>query len=278
MPAELTKKLPPRYAATPLIQQYVNNIFTLLPIFEEATLYACVDAVYHLEGVAKPFDIWVVRMVLAIACLTQSEQRGDTLYSDAVGHVNAALDQAEKVLHPGFISSIQALVLLVIYATMDPHHFDSWTLIGAASRAMVDLGIHQDPSKSSSVARSKLEIRRRVYWCVYSLDRYVDVIVVVGVSHGMVADPSISGRHRWYRLAPSLSQTNRPTCTFHFTALLRHPNTHLHKVMFFCRLSTLHWTCSESVRYSLSGIWICSNLVVNRGGTRTRTFGRCTIV
>ena len=188
MPAELTKKLPPRYAATPLIQQYVNNIFTLLPIFEEATLYACVDAVYHLEGVAKPFDIWVVRMVLAIACLTQSEQRGDTLYSDAVGHVNAALEQAEKVLHPGFISSIQALVLLVIYATMDPHHFDSWTLIGAASRAMVDLGIHQDPSKSSSVARSKLEIRRRVYWCVYSLDRYVDVIVVVGVGHGMVAD------------------------------------------------------------------------------------------
>ncbi|KAK7187498.1 Zn(II)2Cys6 cluster transcripitional activator [Paraphaeosphaeria sporulosa] len=171
MPAGLTKKLPPRYAATPLIQQYVNNIFTLLPIFEEATLYACVDAVYHLEGVAKPFDIWVVRMVLAIACLSQSEQRGDTLYSDAVGHVNAALEQAEKVLHPGFISSIQALVLLVIYATMDPHHFDSWTLIGAASRAMVDLGIHQDPSKSTAIGRSKLEIRRRVYWCVYSLDR-----------------------------------------------------------------------------------------------------------
>ncbi|KAJ4351473.1 uncharacterized protein N0V89_006816 [Didymosphaeria variabile] len=171
MPAGLTKKLPPRYAATPLIQQYVNNIFTILPIFEEATLYACVDAVYHLEGVAKPFDIWVVRMVLAIACLSQSEQRGDTLYSDAVGHANAALEQAEKVLHPGFISSIQAQVLLVIYATMDPHHFDSWTLIGAASRAMVDLGIHQDPSKSTSIARPKLEIRRRVYWCVYSLDR-----------------------------------------------------------------------------------------------------------
>ncbi|KAF1964063.1 hypothetical protein BU23DRAFT_494051 [Bimuria novae-zelandiae CBS 107.79] len=176
MPAGLTKKLPPRYAATPLIQQYVNNIFTLLPIFEEATLYACVDAVYHLEGVAKPFDIWVVRMVLAIACLSQSEQRGDTLYSDAVGHVNAALDQAEKVLHPGFISSIQALVLLVIYATMDPHHFDSWTLIGAASRAMVDLGIHQDPSKSTSIARSKLEVRRRVYWCVYSLDRSTSLV------------------------------------------------------------------------------------------------------
>ena len=171
MPTGLTKALPPRFAATPLIQHYVNNIYTLLPIFEEATLYACVDSVYHLDGIGRPFDFWVVRMVLAIACLSQSEQRGDTLYSDAVGHANAALEHAEKVLHPGFITSIQALVLLVIYATMDPHHYDSWTLIGAASRAMVDLGIHHDPSRSMPLARSKLEIRRRVYWCVYSLDR-----------------------------------------------------------------------------------------------------------
>lgn len=173
MPSGLTKALPPRFAATPLIHQYVNNIFTLLPIFEEATLFACVDAVYHLDNVAAPFDHWVVRMVLAIACLSQSEQRGDTSYSDAVGHANAALEHAEKVLHPGFISSIQALILLMIYATMDPHHFDSWTLIGAASRAMVDLGIHQDPSRSTPMSRTKLEVRRRVYWCVYSLDRYV---------------------------------------------------------------------------------------------------------
>jgi hypothetical protein len=172
MPAGLTKALPPRFAATPLIQQYVNNIFTILPIFEEATLYSCVDAVYHLDNAAKPFDYWVVRMVLAIACLSQSEQRGDTAYSDAVGHANAALEHAEKVLHPGFISSVQALILLMLYATMDPHHFDSWTLIGAASRAMVDLGIHQDPSRSTPISRTKLETRRRVYWCVYSLDRY----------------------------------------------------------------------------------------------------------
>ncbi|PVI00918.1 Zn(II)2Cys6 cluster transcripitional activator [Periconia macrospinosa] len=176
MPADLTKALPPKFAATPLISHYVNTLYALLPIFEETTLYGCVDAVYHLDGIGKPFDFWVVRMVLAIACLLRSDQRGDTWYSDAVGHANAALEHAEKVLHPGFITSIQALVLLVIYATMDPHHYDSWTLIGAASRAMVDLGIHQDPSRSVSMAKSKLEIRRRVYWCVYSLDRSTSLV------------------------------------------------------------------------------------------------------
>jgi hypothetical protein len=272
MPAGLTKKLPPRYAATPLIQQYVNNIFTLLPIFEETTLYACVDAVYHLEGVAKPFDIWIVRMVLAIACLSQSEQRGDTLYSDAVGHVNAALEQAEKVLHPGFISSIQALVLLVIYATMDPHHFDSWTLIGAASRAMVDLGIHQDPSKSSPVARPKLEIRRRVYWCVYSLDRCVGVDSLVAV----VALLMLPGRLRWCRLAPSLFRMIPHTCTFRSTARPRHPDTPLRRTMSSCKPSTPPSTSSRSARSSPNGTWTCSSLAASHGTTRTHTYGRCT--
>ncbi|KAF2263314.1 hypothetical protein CC78DRAFT_283681 [Lojkania enalia] len=173
LPTGLTKALPPRFAATPLIQHYLDNIFTLLPIFEEASLYASVDAVYHPDEAASAFDHWTVRMVLAISCLSQSEQRGDTLYSDAVGHVNAALEHAEEVLHPGFISNIQALILLVEYAMMDPHHFDSWTLIGAASRAMVDLGIHHDPPRRTSVSRAKLEVRRRAYWCIYALDRWV---------------------------------------------------------------------------------------------------------
>ncbi|KAF2829019.1 hypothetical protein CC86DRAFT_287216 [Ophiobolus disseminans] len=176
LPTGLTKALPARYAANPLIQHYLNNIYTLLPVFEEATLYSSVDAIYQPGEAATSWDRWTVRMVLAIASLSQSEQRGDTFYSDAVGHVNAALENAEDVLHPGYITSIQALVLWTIYATMDPHHFDSWTLIGAASRAMVDLGIHQDPSKNVSISRAKLETRRRVYWCVYSLDRSTSLV------------------------------------------------------------------------------------------------------
>jgi len=103
----------------------------------------------------------------------QSRQRGDAMYTDAIGHVCTALEVADSVLHPGSIWSIQAMLLLVQFSMLDPAHFDSWTLIGAASRAMVDLGLHQDPSKSSKTAKKKLELRRRVYHIVYCLDRYV---------------------------------------------------------------------------------------------------------
>jgi hypothetical protein len=172
LPVGIIKELPPRHAAMGLIQHYINHVQIFLPILDEASFYPSVDNVYHSDQrMAAPFDHWIVRLVLAIATAAQSQQRGDTHYSDAVGHICAAIGYAEEVLHPGSIGSIQAMLLLVLYAMLDPNHFDSWTLVGAASRAAIDLGMHQDPAKSANTPRAKLELRRRVFYCIYALDR-----------------------------------------------------------------------------------------------------------
>ncbi|KAK3725174.1 hypothetical protein LTR37_000685 [Vermiconidia calcicola] len=177
LPQGTTKALPPRHEATTLIQHYLNNIFVLLPLFDEATFYASVDNVYSKNTrQADPFDHWIVRMVLAIGSASMSQQRGDPHYMNGIGHVCAALDHAEAVLHPGNISGVQALLLLTKYAMLDPHHFDSWSLIGAASRAMADLGLHHDPPKGTAMPRGKLELRRRVFHSIYVLDRSTSLV------------------------------------------------------------------------------------------------------
>lgn len=63
------------------------------------------------------------------------------------------------------------MLLLVVYSIRDPHHFDSWYLVGAAARMMVDLGLHQDPPKSIKMTDAQLNLRRRIYYSVYALDR-----------------------------------------------------------------------------------------------------------
>lgn len=177
LPQGTTKQMPQRHVAMQLVQHYLNNVFQLIPAFDEATFYASVDSVYHRDpDKAQPIDHWMVRMVLAIASASLSERSGDQNYLEGIGHVCAALEYSEEVLYPGAISSVQALVLLVEYAMLDPHHFDSWSLIGAASRAMVDLGLHQDPPKGASMSKGKLELRRRVFWCVYALDRSTSLV------------------------------------------------------------------------------------------------------
>jgi hypothetical protein len=174
LPTGMRKALPSRTDTLPLVNAYVENCLALQPVFLESEIYSSLERIYNTtENAATAFDHWTIRMLLAIVCGMQSKQRGDTLYSDAVGHICEALIVAEQVLHPGSMKSIQAMLLLVNYSMIDPAHFDSWTLVGAASRAMVDLGLHQDPSKSWNTPRAKLELRRRVYHSVYGLDRYV---------------------------------------------------------------------------------------------------------
>lgn len=177
LPQGTTKELPPWHVASQLVEYYFNNFFQLVPVFDKASFYASVNNVYRGgPDQAEPIDHWMLRMVLAISSATLSERSGDQNYLEGIGHVCAALEHSEAVLHPGAISSVQALVLLVEYAMLDPHHFDSWSLIGAASRAMIDLGLHQDPPKGTAMSKHKLELRRRVFWCVYCFDRSTSLV------------------------------------------------------------------------------------------------------
>jgi hypothetical protein len=201
LPTGLSKMLPLRHDATTLIQHYLNNIFVLLPVFDEASFYASVDNVYA-KGYqqADPLDYWMVRMVLAIASASMSQQRGDAHYMDGIAHVCAAMDHAASVLHPGNISGVQALILLAQYAMLDPHHFDSWSLIGAASRAMTDLGLHQDPPKGTAMPRGKLELRRKVFHCVYALDRSTSLVQTRAFS---LSDDSVKVKIPYHKQANS---------------------------------------------------------------------------
>ena len=172
MPTFKINLLPQRLAMTPLIEHYLEHFHTLYPFLTETKLFTAVNDVCWDNGrFASPINHWTTRMVLAIALASMSRKRGDTYYQDAVRHVAAALDNIESVVQPGSVIGIQAMLLLVLYAMLDPHHFNSWYLVGLASRAMVDIGLHQDRPKELRLADADRDIARRVYASIYSLDR-----------------------------------------------------------------------------------------------------------
>lgn len=171
MPKATGTMLPPRHTITPLIQYFLSNVFALYPFLSESGIFAALDAQRDGGLYATAMDHWTVRMVIAISLASLSRKRGDGCYSNAVLHAAEAFEHVEKVLQPGSIAGIQVLLLSVIYAMLDPHHFNSWYLIGIASRVMVDLGLHQDPPEELPVQNSQLEKRRLVYHSVYALDR-----------------------------------------------------------------------------------------------------------
>lgn len=171
MPKAKPDHLPSRPAAMALVQYYLDNVHALYPAFPDTILFTTLDAIYHGVRPISEFEYWLLYMVLGIGAIGQSRSRKDAYYKDGVAWVARALLYADQVLVPGFVTQMQALVLLVQYSMLDPLHFDSWQLIGFACRAVVDLGYHQDPPKESEPDKQTLDQRRKLFWCIYSLDR-----------------------------------------------------------------------------------------------------------
>ena len=174
LPQSTPTSLPPRSQAQGLVQYYMANIYTLFPSFSETALLTILDDVYQQdERVIKDSDYWLLYMVLAIGSTAQSQRVHDESYMNGIDFISKALEYADRALSPGYVTQIQSLLLLTQYSMLDPAHFDAWHLIGFTARSIVDLGLHQDPPMSSVADKASLDMRRRIFYCAYALDRFV---------------------------------------------------------------------------------------------------------
>ncbi|KAL4862047.1 hypothetical protein BDV12DRAFT_179375 [Aspergillus spectabilis] len=172
IPRLTPQPLPSRSEITPLAQHYFDTFYVQLPFFHETSFWTSVDTVYQ-NGAhfAKPFDNWFLRMVLATAYAAESRAFNDRNHIMALSLVSEALQYAEDVLRPGTLVGIQAIMLLAQYSLVDPKHFRTWYLVGMAARVLVDLGLHQDHHAEAVPSVEQQDLRRRVFHCLYSLDR-----------------------------------------------------------------------------------------------------------
>lgn len=172
VPQPQTTTLPSQLTAKGLAQYYKTNILPLYPVFPSSSLDALVGALY--EESPRPIrssEYWLFWMVLAIGSAAQSRSKRDESYANAVEFAARALPHADRALMSGYVTQLQSLLLLTQYSMLVPAHFDSWNLIGFTCRAVVDLGLHQDPPNTQQSDLEALDARRRTFYCAYALDR-----------------------------------------------------------------------------------------------------------
>jgi hypothetical protein len=130
--------------------------------------------------------------------LSRSQQcQPEEYHSSAIVHLESFLSTtAASEGHGGGLEELQAVLLLAGLALLRPVAPGLWYIIGVALRLSVDLGLHvedSDPdldtldikmeadgaSKSTRLGRRQWtrDLRRRLWWSVYSLDRLVSVCV-----------------------------------------------------------------------------------------------------
>lgn len=172
VPPSSTSRLPPIETARAIAQFYMTNIYPLYPAFPASSVSELLDGLYaDKAGGFSPHEAWQLWMVLAIGSTAQSRSMDDEYRANGLEFVRRALAEAEGALKPGFVGQIQSLLLLTQYSMLDPAHFDSWHLIGFTCRAVIDLGLHHDLPNLQFPGG--LDARRRLFYCVYALDRWV---------------------------------------------------------------------------------------------------------
>ncbi|KAF4471294.1 neutral amino acid permease [Fusarium albosuccineum] len=164
----------PLDVAKRLFDNYKDNILPRFPCFMESTLLQYFDHFYGESTDLPSTTIFVVTLILAISSLTSKRHDfrkvaalSEALHADAMRHVD--------FLSHSSIESLQGLLFLIQTALLLPHTVNLWYVSGEAMRMAIALGLHQEPDISLVPDRAHAELRRRLFWVTYQLERIVAI-------------------------------------------------------------------------------------------------------
>lgn len=162
-------ELPTRATTEQLLKSYYSSVHTMFPILHWTTFQQCIDDLYRPGGLQAAPASFVASFfaVLAVGSLYSPEAAvhrsvlGSELAEASSRMIDAwhndyALDHART----------QLLMALFLYeANMKSA---AWTWLGTAVRIAQDLGLHSEVGSWTIVEG---EMRRRIWWTVYILDK-----------------------------------------------------------------------------------------------------------
>ncbi|KAI0521553.1 fungal-specific transcription factor domain-containing protein [Xylaria bambusicola] len=157
--------------ATNLCQTYFDIIHVQYPFLHYPTFlqslrrfFEC-DSPDHIAG----FQTY---MVLAISATIVSRLQKIPLSGER--YYMTALQYFEKIQVESSIQGLQCILLLLIFAMQSSTvRLDVWCLNYQCIASVLDLGLQRAVTGSSGISKLDLEMRTRIFWVVYTLDRTI---------------------------------------------------------------------------------------------------------
>lgn len=189
LPASTTQHalacLPPRPIAEFLVQTFLkygqNNYFFVQEEWLQAKLQQCYDSSVT---VSVSDAAWVCSVIMALAIGTQFahlesnglSQQASTDHDDpsedsvGVGFYHEACKLIPDIMIIASVESVQAFLLLAAYALPLDAQGLGYTYLGLSVKMCVQNGMHRKQS-DSALSATAMEIRRRLWYSAYALDK-----------------------------------------------------------------------------------------------------------
>ncbi|KAK8091952.1 Chitin deacetylase 1 [Apiospora hydei] len=164
-----------------ILSAYFSQIHPRYPFLDPAEVWVLHNDRAALAATPIPnltkqqrFGIFKLYMVYAIgAMLLQLTEKHtssppESYYMSALQHIFAARESRTT-------QNIEAMALLVLYHLRSPSSFGIWYMIGLAMRTSIDLGLHMRRNEDKLDSRDEIQMRRRLFWSVYALERTIAI-------------------------------------------------------------------------------------------------------
>lgn len=158
-----------------LIKKYMTKVYPIYPVLHAPTLWSQLDSVIRTlqdlpdrhRGIAPSYDFLIIYLMLSISATLGSAKTGHeakhmvfsgSLFEEGIQHLSS------DAQIPSDLAGIQATLLVLQYASINPRLANVWMLSGAAMRAILELGLHREAPNAIAFDDLTLDLRRRVFW------------------------------------------------------------------------------------------------------------------
>jgi Fungal specific transcription factor domain len=153
------------------IDAYFNHVHGIVPLLDEVEFRTQWGRGDRLDG---PW-LALLNMVLALGSLSAGDSDDQ---SHSIYHIRAKKYLDFELLGIGCIESLQALCLLggcYLHYKNAPNM--AYTIMGAAYRIAIALGLHREPvivtsGVNDAISTRGSQIRRQIWWCLFCLDTW----------------------------------------------------------------------------------------------------------
>jgi hypothetical protein len=183
-----------------LVRAFIEQIHNLHPFLYSPSLVSQVDRVLCIVHADQPlqirpdFDFLVVYIVLAISVSLGSAVSGHgprrMLFSEALFREGIQHYCPPEIFQTE-LAELQITLLFLQYGTINPRCASVWMLGGAAMRQCLKLGLHRELPACSILNPVRTDLRRRVFWMAYCLDRHISSALQYPIS---LSDTAINAR------------------------------------------------------------------------------------
>ncbi|KAL2855961.1 fungal-specific transcription factor domain-containing protein [Aspergillus pseudoustus] len=177
--------VPPRMKVpepTVLVDAFFHHVYRAYPFIEEERVRQAAAASTAPD--CRDTDSTILYMVMAIG-YTSLERSGKAPVGIESGFEIPYADIMQRCIMAESIDSIQILVLLALYSLFDPAGPSTWSIVGIITRQALAQGLTR-PTIEESLSPKAVELRRRLFWSIFGLDRMM--AVSVGESPGLVVE------------------------------------------------------------------------------------------